>query len=101
MGAGILIRGIEPLEGIRVMRLNRGIERLRDSARGPGRLTAALRVDRRLDGLDLCREGPLWLGRGDHEPGEIGPRIIRIGISGCGPPPAVLSSGQSVRQPSK
>src|SRR5258708_19654283 len=85
MGAGILIRGIEPLEGIRVMRLNRGIERLRDLARGPGRLTAALRVDRRLDGLDLCREGPLWLGRGDDEPGEIGPgeigQSIRIGIS--------------------
>ncbi|HEX9461697.1 MAG TPA: DNA-3-methyladenine glycosylase, partial [Alphaproteobacteria bacterium] len=61
-------------------RLNRGIERLRDLARGPGRLTAALRVDRWLDGLDLCREGPLWLGRGDHEPGEIG-QSIRIGIS--------------------
>ena len=80
IGAGVLIRAIEPLEGIPIMRLNRGIERLRDLARGPGRLTAALRVDRRLDGLDLCREGPLWLGRGDHEPGEIG-QSIRIGIS--------------------
>jgi DNA-3-methyladenine glycosylase len=80
IGAGVLIRALEPLEGIPVMRLNRGIERLRDLARGPGRLTAALRVDRRLDGLDLCREGPLWLGCGDHEPGEIG-QSIRIGIS--------------------
>jgi 3-methyladenine DNA glycosylase Mpg len=33
-----------------------------------------------LDGLDLCREGPLWLGRGDLEPGEIG-QSIRIGIA--------------------
>ena len=85
IGAGVLIRALEPLEGIPIMRLNRGIERLRDLARGPGRLTAALRVDRRLDGLDLCREGPLWLGRGDREPGEIGPgeigQSIRIGIS--------------------
>ena len=85
IGAGVLIRALEPLEGIPIMRLNRGIERLRDLARGPGRLTAALRVDRWLDGLDLCREGPLWLGRGDHEPGEIGPgeigQSIRIGIS--------------------
>jgi DNA-3-methyladenine glycosylase len=80
IGAGVLIRALEPLEGIPIMRLNRGIERLRDLARGPGRLTAALRVDRRLDGLDLCREGPLWLGRGDDEPGEIG-QSIRIGIS--------------------
>jgi len=80
IGAGVLIRALEPLEGIPIMQLNRGIERLRDLARGPGRLTAALRVDRRLDGLDLCREGPLWLGRDNQEPGEIG-QSIRIGIS--------------------
>ncbi len=80
IGAGVLIRALEPLKGIPIMQLNRGIERLRDLARGPGRLTAALRVDRSLDGLDLCREGPLWLGRGDHEPGKIG-QSIRIGIS--------------------
>src|SRR6516164_5228606 len=80
IGAGVLIRALEPLEGIPIMQLNRGIERLRDLARGPGRLAAALRIDRRLDGLDLCRAGPLWLGRGDHEPGEIG-QSIRIGIA--------------------
>jgi DNA-3-methyladenine glycosylase len=80
IGAGVLIRAIEPLEGIPIMRLNRGIGRLRDVARGPGRLAAALRVDCRLDGLDLCRDSPLWLGRGDHEPVDIGQRI-RIGIS--------------------
>jgi DNA-3-methyladenine glycosylase len=80
IGAGVLVRALEPLEGIPIMQLNRGIKRFRDLARGPGRLTAALRVDRRLDGLDLCREGPLWLGRDDHEPGEIG-RSIRIGIA--------------------
>ena len=80
IGAGVLIRALEPLEGIPIMRLNRGVERLRDLARGPGRLAAALRIDRGLDGLDLCREGPLWLGCSDHEPGAIG-RSIRIGIS--------------------
>ncbi|PTE07465.1 DNA-3-methyladenine glycosylase [Mesorhizobium helmanticense] len=79
-GTGVLIRALEPLEGIEIMRLNRGIERLRDLARGPGRLAAALRIDRSLDGLDLCRNGPLWLGRDDHEPGDIG-QSVRIGIS--------------------
>jgi DNA-3-methyladenine glycosylase len=80
IGAGVLIRALEPIEGISIMRLNRGIERLRDLARGPGRLTAALRIDRSLDGLDLCRKGPLWLRGGEDEPGEIG-KSIRIGIS--------------------
>src|SRR5271157_725391 len=80
VGAGVLIRALEPRDGIAIMQRNRGIEQLRDLARGPGRLAAALRVDRRLDGLDLCREGPLWLGGGDHEPGEIG-QSIRIGIT--------------------
>jgi DNA-3-methyladenine glycosylase len=80
IGAGVLIRALEPLEGIPIMRANRGTERLHDLARGPGRLTAALQVDRSLDGIDLCRNGPLWLGRGDHEPGGIG-QSTRIGIA--------------------
>ncbi|MGE5269338.1 MAG: DNA-3-methyladenine glycosylase [Thiohalocapsa sp.] len=80
IGAGVLIRALEPLEGIRIMRLNRGIDRVHDLARGPGRLAAALRIDRSLDGLDLCREGPLWLGRGDDEFTELG-QSVRIGIS--------------------
>ncbi len=80
IGAGVLIRALEPLDGIPIMQHNRGIGRLRDLARGPGRLTAALRIDRRLDGIDLCREGQLWLSGDDSEPGEIG-ESIRIGIA--------------------
>ncbi|MCZ8543915.1 DNA-3-methyladenine glycosylase [Mesorhizobium qingshengii] len=80
VGTGVLIRALEPLEGIPIMRQNRGVERVRDLARGPGRLAAALRIDRSLDGLDLCRQGPLWLAGDDHQPGDIG-QSIRIGIS--------------------
>ncbi|RWF54209.1 MAG: DNA-3-methyladenine glycosylase [Mesorhizobium sp.] len=80
IGTGVLIRALEPLEGIAIMQHNRSVERLRDLARGPGRLAAALRIDRSLDGLDLCRQGPLWLARDEVEPGEIG-QSIRIGIS--------------------
>lgn len=80
IGTGVLIRALEPLDGISIMRLNRGIERLRDLARGPGRLAMALRIDRSLDGLDLCREGPLWLASDGRDPGEIG-QSVRIGIS--------------------
>jgi DNA-3-methyladenine glycosylase len=85
IGAGVLIRALEPLEGIAIMAHNRGTERLRDLARGPGRLAQALRIDRSLDGLDLCQEGPLWLARDDPEPGEIGKgkigESVRIGIT--------------------
>jgi DNA-3-methyladenine glycosylase len=80
VGAGVLIRALEPLEGIAIMQRNRGTERLRDLARGPGRLAQALRIDRSLDGLDLCQEGPLWLARDDHEPRAIG-KSARIGIT--------------------
>lgn len=80
IGAGVLIRALEPLEGIPIMQKNRGTERLCDLARGPGRLAQALRIDRALDGLDLCRKGPLWLARGERRAGKIG-QSIRIGIT--------------------
>jgi DNA-3-methyladenine glycosylase len=59
VGAGVLIRAIEPIFGIMIMERKRGTERVRDLARGPGRLCQALGIDRRLDGIDLCRQpGP-------------------------------------------
>ena len=80
VGAGVLIRAIEPTDGIPIMERNRGTRRLRDLARGPGRLSAALEIDRRLDGIDLCQAGPLWLGSDGGASGKIG-RSKRIGIT--------------------
>jgi DNA-3-methyladenine glycosylase len=80
LGAGVLIRAIEPTDGIALMKQNRGTERLRDLARGPGRLSAALAIDRRLDGIDLCQAGPLWLGSDGQASDEIG-QSKRIGIT--------------------
>jgi DNA-3-methyladenine glycosylase len=80
VGAGVLIRAIEPTYGIALMKRNRGTERVRDLARGPGRLSAALTIDRRLDGIDLCRAGPLWLGSDGKASDEIG-QSQRIGIT--------------------
>jgi DNA-3-methyladenine glycosylase len=62
IGGGVLIRALEPLEGIDNMERHRQASRLLDLTRGPGRLAAALRIDRSLDGVDLCAPGPLWLG---------------------------------------
>jgi DNA-3-methyladenine glycosylase len=61
VGGGVLIRALEPLLGIDRMEQQRGTARRVDLARGPGRLAAALNIDRSLDGVDLCAEGPLWL----------------------------------------
>ena len=80
VGAGVLIRAIEPLDGIPSMQRNRCLQNLRDLARGPGRLTVALDIDRRLDGIDLSRIGPLWLALDDHVAPEIG-ASARIGLS--------------------
>ncbi|HET8923307.1 MAG TPA: DNA-3-methyladenine glycosylase [Candidatus Acidoferrum sp.] len=78
--AAILIRALEPLEGIDLMQQHRKTTRLVDLTRGPGRLAAALQIDRRHDGLDLCAPGSLWLGVTRHPAGPIG-ESVRIGIS--------------------
>lgn len=75
----ILVRALEPLEGIEIMR-RRKTTRLLDLTRGPGRLAAALQIDRRHDGLDLCSDRTLWLGSSNHPVGRIA-RTVRIGIS--------------------
>jgi DNA-3-methyladenine glycosylase len=80
VGAGVLIRAVEPMVGVAIMQRNRGIGRVRDLARGPGRLCAALEIDRRLDGIDLCKSGALWLGSDGGAAGEIG-QSKRIGIT--------------------
>ncbi len=63
IGGGVLIRALEPLEGVALMEQHRDTTRLLDLTRGPGRLASALRIDRALDGTDLCAPGPLWLAR--------------------------------------
>jgi DNA-3-methyladenine glycosylase len=80
IGAGVLLRAIEPLEGINRMKQLRNTDKLRDLARGPGRLAAAFQIDPRLDGVDLCASGPLWLGSAVRETAPIG-TTVRIGIT--------------------
>jgi DNA-3-methyladenine glycosylase len=75
VGAAVLIRALEPLTGIASMRARRGPAiRDRDLLRGPGRLCAALAIDRELDGADLECDSRLWLAE-DAKP------IPAIGVS--------------------
>ncbi len=79
-GAAVLIRALEPLEGVDLMRERRGLERERDLCSGPGKLTQALGIglelnDTPLDGADpvACRPGAAG-GPGGREPPDLLPR---------------------------
>ncbi len=80
VGAGVLLRALEPLDGIDRMQHLRGGARLLDLARGPGRLAKAMQIDLRQDGLDLCAAGPLWLAMIRRKTGDIG-QSVRIGLT--------------------
>jgi DNA-3-methyladenine glycosylase len=79
----VLIRALEPVEGIETMRARRaGIRTDRDLASGPGRLTKALAITRAHNGADVTR-GELNVRRPTHERQfeiEVTPRI---GITKC------------------
>ena len=79
-GAGVLIRALEPLEGIDLMRANRPGVRDRDLARGPGRLCAALGIGRELSGLDLTAGRTLWFESMRGRPADV-VVTTRIGLS--------------------
>ncbi|HEU4780160.1 MAG TPA: DNA-3-methyladenine glycosylase [Steroidobacteraceae bacterium] len=79
-GAAVLIRALEPTEGIEVMTANRLGSRLLDLARGPGRLCAALGIGRELSGADLTSHPRLRLERVSRAPVVI-QVTTRIGLS--------------------
>lgn len=62
VGAGVLLRALEPLDGIQLMAHRRAQAPLTGLARGPGRLAEAMGIGLRDDGVDLCAPGSLWLG---------------------------------------
>jgi DNA-3-methyladenine glycosylase len=74
-GSAVLIRALDPLEGLDLMAERRGRP---DLCAGPGKLSQALGIELSHDGHDLTRE-PLTICRGDP-PGEI-VSTHRIGIS--------------------
>ena len=80
VGAGVLLRALEPLEGIEIMQRFRKTTRFRDLTRGPGRLAQAMHVDKRYDGVDLCAGEALWLGTAARRMGPIC-SSTRIGLT--------------------
>lgn len=64
VGEAVLIRALEPLEGIPLMRRRRGRDRLKDLCSGPAKLVQALGIAREHNGADLTRN-PLFVLKGD------------------------------------
>jgi DNA-3-methyladenine glycosylase len=79
-GAAVLIRALEPLEGLAAMELRRSTTRMRDLARGPGRLCQALGIDLSLDGADLLASRDLWLAGTPPSSSRVA-KSRRIGIT--------------------
>jgi DNA-3-methyladenine glycosylase len=63
IGAAVLIRALEPVEGIELMRERRGVKRLENLCSGPGKLTQALDIGLELNGSDLLHGPILIAGR--------------------------------------
>jgi DNA-3-methyladenine glycosylase len=81
VGAAVLIRAIEPLEGIELMRERRGVARDEELTNGPGKLTEALGIGLDMNGSDLVR-GPIRIQ--PRDPAARQPKVVvgeRIGIT--------------------
>ena len=80
IGAGVLLRALQPLEGIPLMQRRRRTVFVSKLAKGPGRLATAMAIDHDCDGIDLCAPGSLWLGW-DERPAMPVTSNIRIGLT--------------------
>lgn len=83
----VLVRAIEPMFGQEFMRHQRLVSKLRDLTSGPAKLCEALKIDRGMDGIDLCDpNATLWIAENPEVNGfrrQQGPIITttRIGIT--------------------
>jgi DNA-3-methyladenine glycosylase len=82
-GAAVLLRALEPVDGLELMAHRRGLEPGGDPRRlasGPGRLTQAMGLGREQNTLDLCA-GPVFVARRPSRPRPVVRVGPRIGIS--------------------
>ena len=77
----VLIRALEPLEGLPLMRRRRGRESKRDLCSGPGKLTQALGIEGSLHGVTVLGSPAFAIWRTPGETGEEALACRRVGIS--------------------
>lgn len=75
----VLIRALEPLEGIEIMKMNRKTNDTSNLTNGPGKLSKAFGIDKRHDGLDLTKD-ELFIEDSSNERVEVA-KSTRIGLS--------------------
>ena len=78
--AAVLIRALEPLEGLEWMRRHRPGRPDDQLTNGPGKLCAALAIDRTLNGVDLCTSRVFFIEEGRTVADEGIATSPRIGI---------------------
>jgi len=75
----VLIRSIQPVKGIDIMKKNRGKSDEMNLTNGPAKLTQALDITRKQYGVDLTRDSNLFIAEGLQKQGKIIAKP-RIGI---------------------
>ena len=81
VGEAVLIRALEPLEGIPLMQARRGKEKLKDLCRGPAMLAQAMGISRNNNGEDMVVGGRLVVCRGEAVGEDDLVTTTRVGIS--------------------
>ncbi|MCX6819168.1 MAG: DNA-3-methyladenine glycosylase [Candidatus Aenigmarchaeota archaeon] len=74
----VLIRALEPLEGIEIMKKRRGTNEISSLTNGPGKLTKAFGIDKRYDGYNLIKAG-LFIENSNEKFKIV--KTTRIGLS--------------------
>jgi DNA-3-methyladenine glycosylase len=77
---GVLIRAVEPVEGVEYMQHARKTSNIKNLTTGPGKLTQAFNITKNEQGTDVTQQGSLYIARADVGPFQI-VATPRIGIS--------------------
>ena len=77
--AAVLIRALEPEEGIKIMQKNRKTKNIQNLASGPGKVCMALGLDREMNGTDLCSD--IFYAENRNEIKEKIVSTSRVGIN--------------------
>lgn len=57
----VLIRAVEPLEGIDIMKKQRKREKIKELASGPGKFTQSFKIDKKQDGIDITKGEEIYI----------------------------------------